>query len=150
MGAVAASTPAWRAHAARLRVLAQEGWRYFLASALALAVDFVLLVTLTEFGKLPYLVSAAIGFSAGIVVAYVLSVTLVFRERRFESRRTEFAGFLAIGVLGLGLNQLLLKAFVEDLHLGYALAKVPAAGVGFVFSFVLRRAALFTRSLTTA
>ena len=43
--------------------------RYFLASAAALAVDYALFVLLTASG-LFYLVSAAVGFSAGLAVAY--------------------------------------------------------------------------------
>lgn len=128
----------------RARTLAHETWKYFLVSLLALAVDFGLLVALTEFARMHYLLSAAVGFSAGLVVNYLLSVTLVFAERRLSDRRLEFIGFFAIGLAGLALNEGLLRTFVENLGLAYALAKVPAAAIGFVFSFVSRRLALFT------
>jgi putative flippase GtrA len=129
---------------ARLRSLFHESWKYLFVSVVALAVDFGLLVGLTELCRLRYLVSAAVGFCAGLGVNYALSVTLVFRERRLSSRWLEFAGFFVIGALGLGLNQVLMKTFVETFGLAYALAKVPATGVGFVFNFVTRKLLLFS------
>ena len=129
---------------ARLVRLFNEGWKYFLVSLAALALDYGLLVGLTEIGHLNYLVSAAIGFLAGLALNYALSVAFVFREHRLGDRRIEFLGFLLIGLAGLGLNEVLMKAFVESAGLVYALAKIPATGVGFVFNFSARRLLLFT------
>jgi putative flippase GtrA len=123
--------------------IAREWAKYLAASVAALAVDYALLVFLTEVAHLHYLVSAAIGFSAGLVVTYALSVTVIFKERRF-GRTFELGGFVVIGLLGLGLNELLLKGMVDGLSLHYALAKVPAAGISFLFNFAARRLILFT------
>jgi putative flippase GtrA len=124
--------------------LFQETWKYFLVSLAALGVDYGLLVGLTALAHVHYLVSAAVGFSAGLILNYALSVAFVFRERRLQSRPLEFVGFMLIGVAGLALNEALMKVFVEVAGLGYALAKVPATGVGFVFNFAARRLLLFS------
>ena len=129
---------------ARLVRLFNEGWKYFLVSLAALALDYGLLVGLTSLGRLHYLVSAAIGFCAGLALNYALSVAFVFKEHRLTDRRVEFLGFLLIGLAGLGLNEALMKLFVETAGLGYAIAKIPATGVGFVFNFGARRLLLFT------
>jgi putative flippase GtrA len=129
----------------RLWILFHESWKYLLASAVALALDYGLLVGLTEWFHVHYLASAAIGYVAGLVVTYGLSVTLVFRERRLTSRRLEFLGFAAIGLVALGLNEVVMKTFVEVLRFDYRLAKVPAAGIGFVFNFASRRLILFSK-----
>jgi putative flippase GtrA len=134
----------WMRPSARLVRIFHESWKYFLVSAMALAIDWGLLVGLTEWARLNYLISAAIGFCAGLVLNYLLSVALVFRERRLQSRWLEFLGFFVIGALGLGLNEILMKLFVETVGLGYALAKLPATGVGFLFNFGSRRLLLFT------
>jgi putative flippase GtrA len=127
----------------RAHAIAREWAKYLAASVAALAVDYTLLVLLTELVGLHYLVSAAIGFSAGLIVTYVLSVTVIFKQRRF-GRTLELGGFVVIGLLGLGLNELLLKGMVEGLGLHYALAKIPAAGISFLFNFAARRLILFT------
>jgi putative flippase GtrA len=127
-------------------ILAREGSRYFLASGVALSVGYGLLVALTEFLRIHYLVSATIGFATGLVVNYVLSVAFIFSERRLASRWIEFAGLACIGLVGLALNEGLMRLFVESVGLGYILAKIPAAGLGFMFNFVTRRLMLFTKA----
>ncbi len=126
--------------------LFHETWKYFLVSLAALALDYGLLVALTALGRVHYLISAAVGFTAGLALNYALSVAFVFHERRLADRRWEFVGFALVGLAGLVLNEGLMKLFVESAGLGYALAKIPATGVGFVFNFGLRRALLFTRT----
>lgn len=143
-GEIALGAPDRAAPSARLVRLFHEGWKYFLVSLAALALDYALLVGLTALGHLHYLVSAAVGFLAGLALNYALSVAFVFREHRLADRRVEFLGFLLIGLVGLGLNEVLMKLFVETAGLGYALAKIPATGVGFLFNFGARRLLLFT------
>jgi putative flippase GtrA len=129
---------AWRAP------LSGEFLRYFLVSVVALAVDWGLLVLLTQRLGMHYLASAAIGFCAGLAVSYLQSIAFVFRRRRLANAGAEFALFCLIGVLGLGLNLFLLHAIVAWMGMGYALAKAPAACIGFVFNFSLRRVLLFS------
>jgi putative flippase GtrA len=121
-----------------------ELFRYGLSSALALAIDYSILIVLTERAGLHYAASAAIGFCAGVLVTYALSVTFVFKHRRAVNTSLEFAGFLAIGVLGLCLTHALLWGFVTYALLPYSLAKAPTAVVVFLVNFALRRALLFS------
>ncbi len=131
-------TDLWR----RLPVALRELGLYGLASAAALAVDWSLLLVLHGAG-LNYLVATAIGFSAGIAVTYGLSVSVVFRHRPIADRKREFAGFLGVGLAGLVLTQLLMAFWVERLAMAPGLAKIPTAGLVFVFNFTVRRALLF-------
>ncbi|WP_419251998.1 GtrA family protein [Caulobacter sp. ErkDOM-YI] len=131
-------TDLWR----RLPVALRELGLYGLASAAALAVDWGLLLVLHGAG-LNYLVATAIGFSAGIAVTYGLSVSVVFRHRPIADRKREFAGFLGVGLAGLVLTQLLMAFWVERLAMAPGLAKIPTAGLVFVFNFTVRRALLF-------
>src|SRR6185312_4918547 len=80
---------------AHMILLLNEGGRYLVASLLALAVDYGLLVVLTELCRLHYLVSSAISYSAGAVVHYGLCIWMVFRVRRLSDRRMEFISFFA-------------------------------------------------------
>ena len=130
--------------------LARETGRYLVVSLIALGVDYTLLVGLSAAAGGHYLVAAAVGFGAGLIVNYALSVAFVFRQRRLRSRRLEFVGFFAIGLVGLLINEALMKLFVDGVGLRVALAKIPATAVGFVFNFGLRRALLFTAKATTS
>ena len=116
---------------------------YGLASAVALAVDYgVLLLLAKQFG-VHYLVAATLSFSAGLVVAYLLSTTFVFKGRAKYGAGGEFAGFLITGLAGLALNQALLFAFVGGLHMPVEFAKAPTALLVFTFNFLSRRLFLF-------
>lgn len=120
-----------------------ELWRYFLVSAVALAVDYGLMVALTENFQVPYLISGGIGFLAGAVVAYLGSVRWVFSARRISDPGRELTLFVLIGVGGLGLNELLLWSLTEVALLHYTASKLGAAGAGFVFNFLVRKVILF-------
>jgi putative flippase GtrA len=120
--------------------------KYGLSSGLALAVDYSLLIGLTEYVGLHYVVSAAIGFLGGMIIAYVLSVTFVFEQRRLASASLEFISFAAIGMLGLCLTQILLWGIVSTSPLPYSLAKAPTAILVFLFNFAARRAILFSHA----
>jgi putative flippase GtrA len=52
--------------------------------------------------------------------------------------------YVLVGVLGLGLNDLVIMLAVGHFGLSILLAKLLAAGVTFLFNFALRKLALFS------
>lgn len=131
------------------RNIANEGVRYFAASALALGIDFGVYSGLIRLAGVHYLAAAPIGFGLGLATIYVLSIRWVFKQRRLADARAEFALFALIGVAGMALNQLVLFAAVDRLALSYELAKLVSAATVFGFDFMLRKVLLFTKSEMT-
>lgn len=129
--------------------VATEFLRYLLASAVAFAVDAGLLWMLVASGAVHYLVAATLAFCSGALVAYVLSVRLVFRHRRLQSRTAELNLFLLIGLLGLGINNLVIWLGVEFAGAAPIVAKFAASAITLMVNFTLRRLALFTPGGTT-
>jgi putative flippase GtrA len=113
-------------------------------SVAALAVDYGLLIFLTETVGFHYLVSATISFLAGMLLVYVSSIGFIFSQRRLDNRSLELTSFALIGLAGLGLNGLLLWAITTGTPLSYQLAKLPTAGIVFLFNYVARRNLLFS------
>lgn len=128
------------------RLILREGWRYFVASAVALAVDVALYVALMRLAGVHYLVAAPIGFGCGLVTIYFLSARWAFVARRYADRRVEFGLFTAIGVAGLALNQAAIQAGVVRLALSPEAAKLLSAMLVFCFNFSARKLLLFTRA----
>ena len=124
--------------------IAREVISYAAVSVIAFACDFGTLAFLVQVLHWHYLLAASAAFMVGALVAYLLSVRYVFRFRRIEDRRVEFAGFAAIGAFGLAVNTGVMFAGVEWLQLHYLLAKVLAGGFTFVLNYVVRRVTLFT------
>ena len=129
-----------------MKRLFKEAVGYGLASAIALAADAGLLFVLVHFFGWWYLAAATVSFTVGVAVAYVLSVTLVFERRRVASRRAEFVAFVAIGVVGLLINNAVIYVGVHHFGLHYMVAKAFAALVTFAGNFVARRQLLFARA----
>jgi putative flippase GtrA len=127
-----------------LRRFADEGVRYFAASALALAVDFGIYSGLIRLAGVDYLVAAPIGFALGLATIYALSIRWVFRQRRLKDARAEFALFALIGLAGMALNQGIIYSGVEHFTLSYEFAKIVSAGTVFCFNFATRKLLLFT------
>ena len=100
-----------RAHALMLGATEHLGvqfMRYIVVGGLATVADFGVLVVLTSGLGVHYLISNAAGFVAGLTVNYVLSVLWVFASRKLKSRIAEFTIFAVVGVVGLGLSQLVM------------------------------------------
>lgn len=117
---------------------------YGAISVAALALDYGLLIFLTEYVGIYYLVSASISFLAGMLLVYVTSISFIFQERRLASTSVEFTSFAAIGLAGLALNGFLLWCITTGTPLSYQIAKLPTAGIVFLFNYVARRNLLFS------
>ena len=125
--------------------------RYFIASLLALAVDVAILSACLRLLHLSLAWSASVGFAMGAVVAYVLSIRWVFRDRSFRNAPgIEFFTFVAIGIAGLGVTQLVLWLGVGLLHLLPEAVKLAAAGVTFAFNYIVRKSLLFVSNRRAA
>lgn len=118
--------------------------RYFACSALALVVDASMYWIALRLG-IAYQGAAVAGFIAGVTTAYVLSVRFAFRRRSVANAQVEFVIFLAIGVAGLGLTELLLWVQIGLLGWGPMVAKLAAAVGVFLFNFAVRKLVLFSR-----
>ncbi len=114
------------------------------ASLLAFAADFGLLVLLTEAAGLHYLISACVSFLVGTTVSYVLSVRWIFPVRRFSTKSIEYVLYIAVGAVGLGLNEALLWVFTEPLGIFYMASKVIAAALIFFWNFGARKLMIFS------
>ncbi len=120
-----------------------EFFRYVVVGGIAFVCDAGTLFALTRFLKVNYLISAPIGFTLGIVVNYLLSRTWVFERRRLKNTPVEVTIFTLIGVVGLGLNELILWFFQSKLGIYYMFGKGVSGCVVLVWNFGARKLALF-------
>jgi len=117
--------------------------RYGFSSGLALMVDVGLMLLLVNWFDVHYLVAAAIGFSSGCLVTWLLSITIVFNDQSKRATAHNMLLFVLVGVLGLVLNHIILFIGVDLLQIHLLLAKGFSAIVVFWFNFFLRGAYVF-------
>jgi putative flippase GtrA len=98
-------------------------FRFILAGASTALLDFLTLIVLVEFLHLNYLVSATIGFVAGSVANYFISVRFVFTGGKYPNKLAEFTIFLIITLAGLALNYFTMYFFTELFLFPYFISK---------------------------
>ena len=117
--------------------------RYGVAGLTAATVDTGLLALLTElFGENLLLLWTAIAFACGLATTYIMSIKWVFSNRTMN-RAAELALFIFIGIVGLGLTELLVWVFAIKLDWHYLLAKITAATTVFIWNFTAKKLLLF-------
>jgi putative flippase GtrA len=118
-------------------------FRYTFVGGFAFVVDFGTLFLLTEIFHIHYLLSAAMAFILGLITNYFLSIKWVFSIRSIENKKIEFLLFSIIGLIGLGLNELLLWIFTDLILIHYLLSKIITAIFVYLWNFIGRKYLLF-------
>ena len=118
-------------------------FRYLFVGGAAFIVDLTSLFILTNYLGVYYLISAAIAFILGLIINYFLSIKWVFNRRNLENRTFEFGIFAVIGIIGLGLNEVFIWFFTQDLQIYYLFSKILAAVIILFWNFFARKFMLF-------
>ena len=130
----------------RLLRLATEGplavrlRRFLIVGLVAAAVQQTLLFAFVEFGRLNYLIAAAIAIETTIILQYGLNNVWTFNADRKTGRRAYVYGLLKTNIVrgsAIPLQLAALYALVAFLSLGYLVANAFAIGVTGVYRYVL-------------
>jgi putative flippase GtrA len=116
--------------------------RALVASALAAALDFGVLVLLVERGGWNAALAAVVGYLLGGVVQYVLCAWWVFPAQP-QSVSMGFAAFTVLSLVGLVITWATMAGLHDLGHVNYAVSKVVALGLAFAWNFLSRKYLLF-------
>lgn len=127
-----------------------EFFRYLFVGGVATVVDWALLwifeavisrasdsATLQDVAKY---IAVVIGFGGGLLVNFLLSRAMVFKghESRAHSTAGEFTGHLLVGVIGLGLTELLV--WLGDIAgIYFMISKIVATVLVFFWNYLARK-----------
>ena len=121
-------------------------FRYLFVGGIATVVDWGVLFGLTELLDMNHLVSAIFAFVAGLATNFLLSKLLVFSANEARSGAfVEFLGYALIGVIGLGITELILYLFTNCMTLHYMLSKAIATGVVLAWNYLARKFLLYKK-----
>jgi putative flippase GtrA len=135
------------------RPRAHEFFRYVLVGGISFFVDFGVLYLSKSFlfssmnGQTTILLAAALGFTAGLVFNYILSLIFVFRRKNEKAKQYKirtFVLFAVIGIIGLLVTEFCM--FVGIHIFGqewYSAVKVITAGIVLIWNYAARRILIF-------
>lgn len=125
-----------------MKGLIEQIVKFGLVGVICTAIDFGIMIFLTEIMDINYLISSGISFVTSMVINYLLSSRYVFCGKKDESKLIEFVIFSVLSVAGLGINQLLMWVCVDKAGLPYVLAKVGATAIVMLYNFITRKMVL--------
>jgi putative flippase GtrA len=118
--------------------------RYGFVAGVAFIIDFGLLYVFTSHLHINYLLSSTMSFSISLVANYFLSVAWVFSRSAYK-RSVEVSAFIAIGLVGLALNEFIIWLCTSKFGIYYLVSKLIAVAIVFFWSFAARRYFLFRK-----
>lgn len=119
-------------------------FRYLFVGGIATVVDWGVLFALTEFLDLYHLISAIFAFVAGLGTNFLLSKLVVFSANEARANPVmEFLGYALIGVIGLGITELIMYLFTDRMSLYYMLSKAIATALVLVWNYLARKLLLY-------
>ena len=132
-------------------------FRYLFVGGFAFVVDYGTLMLLVEVFGFNAKLAAVIAFILGLAVNYILSTLWIFKNSKIGNRLAEFAAFALIGVIGLGINELIIWLFddviaprqplsfiPEDKY--YLIGKLVSTAIVFIWNFAARKFIIFNKN----
>lgn len=113
--------------------------KYFGVALVGYVFDLGIMILLHELLDIHYLIAATCGFIVGLFVVYILSNRYVFGQSKIQSKSAEFGLFALIGLVGLGILNLLMWIFTDYLLLNYIVSKIFATAFVYMWNFFARR-----------
>lgn len=89
-------------------------FRSLFVGGIATLADMGVLILFRELFRMSEAVSAVFGFIVGLIVNYIISAFWVFAKAKVKNRFIDFIAFGVIGIIGLGLTQLIMEPFAVE------------------------------------
>ena len=123
------------------RIFNNEIIRFLIAGTATLIIDYGVLVALTEYCHVHYILSATISFILAVIANYYICLTWVFQNSRKQSER-QFFFFVVTSIIALILNLCIIKVAADYLKMHYIIAKVAATVIVTLWNYITKKKTL--------
>ena len=125
-----------------MRKLIEQFLKFGVVGVIAFVIDYGVLMLLSQVLGWDPVVSAAISFWVSVIFNCLASMKYVFQRRDDMSRQREFVIFIALSVVGLGINELVMLAgtgLLGSSALAVTVTKLFATAIVMVWNFLSRK-----------
>ena len=126
--------------------------KFGVVGGISFVVDFTIYAVLANVIGVHYLIAGACSFVVSVTVNYLLSMKFVFESKDDMKKTTEFAVFVILSLIGLGLNSVILFICMDLIYRNWTFlnqllsadlmklaAKIIATAIVMVYNFVSRK-----------
>lgn len=103
----------------------------------AFLIDAGVLLLLSKLG-INYLISNVISFTISVIYNYVLSMKFVFDVKNNNTTQN-FLQFIILSIIGLGINEFIMKICVDNISINLLFSKIIATGIVMIYNFISRK-----------
>jgi len=126
------------------RLLNSQFTRFILTGGTTAGLDLIITIGMTDFLGIYYIISSIVGFTAGSILNYYLSIRFVFKQGRFNVI-LEFSLFIVFLLLGVALSSLFLFILADLLGLHYKISKLITIFLITMFNFITKKKIIFLK-----
>lgn len=118
-------------------------FRYCFVGGLAFVADWLTVIVFAEMG-IHYLIASVFGFVVGLIANFALTKLLIFKKDNQKiGKAGEFIAYALIGIVGLGLTEIIMYILTDIVLIHYAVSKMIAAAIMLVWNFLARKFILY-------
>lgn len=122
----------------KLKKLLPQYLKFSVAGISAFLIEYGGMIILKEYVHLHYLLATMIAYIISVLYNYVLSSRWVFPSEKKKDKKVLIL-FILLGLIGLGLNELLMLGAVSGLGIDYKIAKLAVALIVSIYNFISRK-----------
>lgn len=121
-----------------MRKLIKQIINFGIVGVISFIIDYSIFWILSEKLHVYYLIANACSFTCSVIINYILNLKYVFSSSGSNKKR-EFVMYIILNIIGLGINQIVMKICVAFLNIVALGAKIIATGVVMVYNFISRK-----------
>jgi putative flippase GtrA len=121
-----------------LKKILNQILKFGIVGFIATLIDYLVLILLTEIFDVYYLLSSCISFTVSVIFNYIASMKYVF-EGKNNNKIKEFFLFIILSIVGLIINTILMKLFVETFYIHYIISKIITTAFVMIYNFISRK-----------
>lgn len=112
--------------------------RFGFVGGTAFIIDAGLLMILSKYFGINYMIANIIGFVVSVIYNYILSMKFVFEVNEKDDRKN-FIQFVILSVIGLGINEGIVHLCVSMIALNLLFSKIIATIIVMIYNFISRK-----------